>query len=116
MRFLRPDAHPGYISWEQFWPTKPFASKPSGPWGGERLAGRTREGPALLQGLVLCAKCGRSMTFVITIAEDDPVRITSVNRSVEQAKPVASIFQGLALMKRSCPFGRECQSAALEVA
>ena len=55
-----PDAHPASISWEQYVAnivqlTRNRTNLPS-------VAGRPREGAALLQGLVLCGRCGRRMS------------------------------------------------------
>jgi DNA invertase Pin-like site-specific DNA recombinase len=62
-RFLKKDAHPGYITWEQFLHHQERLLQNQQAHGaGERKAGPAREGPALLQGLVLCGKCGRAMT------------------------------------------------------
>lgn len=62
-RFLKQDAHPGYISWDQFLANEQqLLHNQQAHGGGERKAGPAREGPALLQGLVLCGKCGRTMT------------------------------------------------------
>jgi len=64
-RFVQKDAHPGYLSWEQYEANQAqLLSNQQAHGGGERKAGGVaREGPALLQGLVLCGKCGRSMTL-----------------------------------------------------
>lgn len=62
-RFLKPEAHPGYVSWEQFLANqKRLLENFQVAGGAGRKAGPAREGPALLQGLVLCAKCGHAMT------------------------------------------------------
>jgi len=62
-RFLKPDAHPGYLSWDQFLANQKRLQENFQVAGGAgRKAGPAREGPALLQGLVLCAKCGQAMT------------------------------------------------------
>jgi DNA invertase Pin-like site-specific DNA recombinase len=62
-RFLKREAHPGYITWDQFLANQErLLQNRQAHGGGERKAGPPREGPALLQGLVLCGKCGRSMT------------------------------------------------------
>jgi DNA invertase Pin-like site-specific DNA recombinase len=62
-RFLKKDAHPGYITWDQFLANEQrLLQNQQAHGGGERKAGPPREGPALLQGLVLCGKCGRGMT------------------------------------------------------
>jgi DNA invertase Pin-like site-specific DNA recombinase len=63
-RFLKKDAHPGYISWEEFLDHQQrLLQNQQAHGGGERKAGPAREGPALLQGIVLCGKCGRAMTI-----------------------------------------------------
>jgi DNA invertase Pin-like site-specific DNA recombinase len=62
-RFLKQNAHAGYLTWEQFLSNQArLLQNHQAHGGGERKAGPPREGPALLQGLVLCGKCGRSMT------------------------------------------------------
>ena len=63
-RFLKQDAHPGYLTWEQFLAHQERLLNNCQARGKqERKAGPPREGPALLQGLVLCGKCGRAMTI-----------------------------------------------------
>jgi DNA invertase Pin-like site-specific DNA recombinase len=59
---LIPDAHPGYISWDQFERNQRLLASNAHAYGAERAAGPAREGPALLQGLVVCGRCGRRMT------------------------------------------------------
>jgi DNA invertase Pin-like site-specific DNA recombinase len=59
---LIPDAHPGYISWEQYEANRQALLANAQAHGHERSAGPAREGPALLQGLVVCGRCGNRMT------------------------------------------------------
>jgi DNA invertase Pin-like site-specific DNA recombinase len=59
---LIPDAHPGYIDWEQFETNQRLLSANATARGEDRAAGPAREGTALLQGLAVCAKCGNRMT------------------------------------------------------
>jgi DNA invertase Pin-like site-specific DNA recombinase len=59
---LIPDAHPGYIRWEQFETNQATLTANAAARGEDRKAGPAREGPALLQGLVVCGKCGRRMS------------------------------------------------------
>lgn len=59
---LLTDAHPGYITWEQFETNQRLLAGNAQAHGTERTAGPAREGPALLQGLVVCGRCGRRMT------------------------------------------------------
>ena len=64
-RFVKKDVHPGYLSSEEFEANQAqLLANQQAHGGGERKAGgAAREGPALLQGLVLCGKCGHSMTL-----------------------------------------------------
>jgi len=59
---LLPDAHPGYISWEQFEANQRTLRDNAQAHGSERRKSPPREGPALLQGLAICGVCGRRMT------------------------------------------------------
>jgi DNA invertase Pin-like site-specific DNA recombinase len=59
---LMPDAHPGYISWEQFEANLARLRDNAQARGKERRKSPPREGPALLQGLAICGVCGRRMT------------------------------------------------------
>ena len=56
------DAHPGYISFQQFEANQ--ATLTANAASPRRRAPRrpAREGPALLQGLVVCGSCGKRMT------------------------------------------------------
>ena len=56
------DVHPGYISWEEFEENQKRLQHNLQSRGIGRHGGPVREGPALLQGLVICGKCGRTMT------------------------------------------------------
>jgi len=57
-----PDAHPGYITCEQFDANLARLRDNARAHGSERRKSPPREGPALLQGLVICGVCGRRMT------------------------------------------------------
>ena len=59
---LIPGAHDGYITWARFEANQQQLAANAAAHGGDRKAGPPREGPALLQGLVICGKCGKRMT------------------------------------------------------
>jgi hypothetical protein len=59
---LVPGAHDGYITWDAFEEHQRRLRENSQAHGRERRTGPPREGPALLQGLVLCGVCGERMT------------------------------------------------------
>ncbi len=56
-----PDAHPGYISWEQYQTTQHRLRESALAYGADRRHGPPREGPALLQGRAICGRCGARM-------------------------------------------------------
>ena len=55
------DAHPAYISWEQFEANEKRLWESAKAYGAERRHGPPREGPALLQGRAICGVCGSRM-------------------------------------------------------
>ncbi len=59
---LLPDAHPGYITWEQYQRNQQRLQENAQARGQDRRQSPAGEGPALLQGLVLCGRCGQRMT------------------------------------------------------
>lgn len=59
---LIPDAHVGYISWEEYEQNQATLHRNRGGfYHGERGGGMPREGSALLQGRVVCGLCGERM-------------------------------------------------------
>ncbi len=61
-RYVLKGAHPGYLTWEQFLANDALLRKNHQVVAGQRSYGTAREGPALLQGLAVCGRCGRMMT------------------------------------------------------
>jgi DNA invertase Pin-like site-specific DNA recombinase len=62
---VRHNAHPGYISWEQFLRNQQRLDDNCTHRGTDRR-GAVRAGQALLQGIVLCGQCGRRMSVRYT--------------------------------------------------
>jgi hypothetical protein len=56
------DAHPGYISWEEYEQNLHRLHENAQANGAQRRHGPPREGLALLQGLAVCGRCGERMT------------------------------------------------------
>jgi DNA invertase Pin-like site-specific DNA recombinase len=56
------DVHPGYISWAQYEENLQRLRENAYANGQDRRKSPPREGPALLQGLVVCGLCGSRMT------------------------------------------------------
>lgn len=59
---LLKNAHPGYITWEQYEENLLRLRENAQAIGADRRKSPPREGPALLQGMVVCGLCGRRMT------------------------------------------------------
>ena len=57
-----PDVFEGYISWEQYQKNERQLADNAAPQGEDRLRSPPRSGPALIQGIVICGKCGQRMT------------------------------------------------------
>lgn len=62
-QFVIPDVHVGYISWQQFEANQKRLADNALGFGGAKKMGPPREGPALLQGRVLCGICGERMSI-----------------------------------------------------
>src|SRR6266498_1113868 len=56
------DAHPGYLSFAEFEANQARLAELAAARGTDRRASPPREGPALLQGLIVCGRCGTRMT------------------------------------------------------
>jgi len=57
-------AHPGYISWDEYQENQRRLQENAHALGPERRRSPPREGPALLQGLVICGNCGERMKVI----------------------------------------------------
>jgi DNA invertase Pin-like site-specific DNA recombinase len=57
-----PGAHPGYITLDQYEANIAKLAANAAAHGRDRAAGPPREGPALLQGIIICGRCGLRMT------------------------------------------------------
>lgn len=63
-RILIPGSHPGYITVDQYERNGARLVTNRNMYGGTRHRGSAREGKSLLQGIVLCGKCGRPMNVI----------------------------------------------------
>ena len=61
--FLLREVHPGYLTWEEYEANLRQLQQNRPAYGEDRRHGPPREGPALLQGLVICGRCGNRMTL-----------------------------------------------------
>lgn len=60
-QFVIKEAHPGYIDWDRFEANQQRLTDNGRAFRADRRSGPPREGPALLQGRVLCGICGERM-------------------------------------------------------
>jgi DNA invertase Pin-like site-specific DNA recombinase len=67
-QFVIPAIHPGYITWEEFETNQKRLAENALGFGKARKAGPAREGPALLQGRVICGVCGERMGVRYSVA------------------------------------------------
>lgn len=56
-----PDMHPAYLSWDEYLANQQALQTNAQAYGKDRRHGPPRSGPALLQGIVVCGKCGQRM-------------------------------------------------------
>lgn len=67
-QFVIPGVHPGYLTWDQYEANQKRLADNALGFGEARKAGPPREGPALLQGRVLCGVCGERMSIRYSVA------------------------------------------------
>jgi DNA invertase Pin-like site-specific DNA recombinase len=90
-----PDAHAGYISMAEFDENVKRLKVNAQALGLEREKGPPREGPALVQGLVLCATCGERMTVRYHNVRDRRIPDYVCQRSgIQRAEPLCQHVPG----------------------
>ena len=92
------DAHEGYITWEEFEQNSQRLHENAQALGAEREKGPPREGPALLQGLAVCAVCGERMT--VRYHQRGACLVPDYmcqSRSIQRAQPVCQQIPGSAI-------------------
>jgi len=113
-----PNTHPGYISWEEFETTQATLLANAHAYGHDRRRSPAREGVALLQGLVICGRCGTRMTVRYSqrgghLSPD----YLCQRRGIESAQPICQTIPGTGLDDAVAQVVLEAVTpAALEVA
>lgn len=101
-RFFKADAHPGYITWEDYQQNQRKLRENYQAYGGDKVRNRgvgpAREGPGLLQGLALCGRCGRimGMRYESKRGHAKPVYVCE-RASIDRCKPVCQRVPGVAV-------------------
>jgi DNA invertase Pin-like site-specific DNA recombinase len=93
-----PNAHPGYISWEEYEGNEAKLLSNAHAHGSDRRRSPPREGAALLQGLVICGVCGDRMTVRYDIVKGRPSPVyTCQRRGIETAQRPCQTIPGASL-------------------
>ena len=101
---LIPDAHPGYITFEQYEHNLRTLAANATAHGIDRAGGPAREGTALLQGLAVCGRCGRRMT--VRYHTRKGVRVPDyqcVRENIQTAGDKCQVIQGAGVGYRDQP-------------
>jgi len=95
---LLPDVHPGYITWEEYEQNEKTLRDNAAAHGSERRQSPPREGPALLQGLVMCGVCGDRMTvrYLSRQGRQVPIYVCQRDR-IEHAEKVCQHIPGASI-------------------
>ena len=93
-----PGAHPGYITLEQYDANRDRLTANAAAHGRDRAAGPPREGPALLQGIIICGTCGLRMTVRYHQRGDQQVPAYVCQRDgIEHARRICQALPGAGL-------------------
>jgi DNA invertase Pin-like site-specific DNA recombinase len=93
-----PDAHEAYLSWSEFEENVQRLRDNAQALGLDREKGPPREGPALLQGLSICAVCGERMTVRYHSLHGRKVPdYVCQRRGIQRGEPVCQQIHGAAL-------------------
>ncbi len=89
------DAHAAYISWDQYEANLARLHQNAQANGADRRGGPPREGPALLQGLVICGRCGERMTVRYQSRHGELVPVYVFQKAgIERAEPICQHIVG----------------------
>jgi len=90
------DHHPGYLTWPQYQTNLQVLAANAAAHSQDRKPGPAREGPALLQGLIVCGRCGRRMTVRYHTRADHTTLPDYVcqNDGIRTAQPICQHLPG----------------------
>jgi DNA invertase Pin-like site-specific DNA recombinase len=87
-----PQAHEGYVSWEEFERNRQTMAANTRAWDH---AGPVTRGPALLTGLLRCRRCGRKLVVCYTGNAHNVLRYICVRGARDNGEPRCISFGGL---------------------
>jgi DNA invertase Pin-like site-specific DNA recombinase len=91
---LRPNAHAGYVSWEQYQQIQQAIAENV---CGRGPSGAVQGGAALLAGLLRCRRCGRKLTVLYTGNHHDVLRYVCRRGSLDSGQPRCIAFGGMSV-------------------
>jgi DNA invertase Pin-like site-specific DNA recombinase len=99
---LLKDSHEPYISYEEYEANEKILTKNASPRGEDGRKSPPREGPALLQGIVICGKCGLRMTVRYDHDREDCLTPHYVcqRHGIEHGGPICQSINGLLIDAR----------------
>ncbi|HEY2262569.1 MAG TPA: recombinase family protein [Streptosporangiaceae bacterium] len=90
-----PGAHPGYITLDQYEANIARLAANAAAHGRDRAAGPPREGAALLQGIIVCGRCGNRMTVRYHARGGRQVPTYACQRDgIDNARPICAAIPG----------------------
>ena len=92
-QFVIKGTHPGYIDWDRFEANQRRLIENGRAFRADRRSGPPREGPALLQGRVLCGICGERMGVRYHQVNRDPLGRPDYVCHEEQVRKAGKICQ-----------------------
>jgi hypothetical protein len=96
-----PGAHPGYITLEQYDANLARLTANAAAHGRDRAAGPPREGPALLQGIIICGRCGLRMTVRYHARGNQELPTYTCHRDgIENGRSACTLIPGHTLDQR----------------
>jgi DNA invertase Pin-like site-specific DNA recombinase len=96
-----PGIHPGYITLADYDANCARLSQNAAAHGRDRAAGPAREGAALLQGIIICGRCGGRMTvrYHQRGGQDLPTYVCQRD-GIEHGRPICATISGAELDRR----------------
>ena len=88
---LIPNAHEGYVSWEQFEQIQQAIASNDRGW---EQSGAVQNGPALLAGLLRCRRCGRKLTIRYSGNQADVLRYACHRGFLDNGQACCIAFGG----------------------
>lgn len=97
-RVFIPNVAPAYLTWEEFERNQAALRANATAYGTDRKRSPAREGTALLQGLVVCGRCGRRMSVRYSVRGGHPVPdYTCQRRGIEEGHNSCQVIPGTGL-------------------